>query len=85
VALVTLLLYGRSGLQNARRGRGLHPWLSPIRRTSASARRANPPPTQGTFRRGDHVFWFLAIIAATAVAAWVVTRSLIVGAPKESP
>jgi hypothetical protein len=88
VVLVTLLLYGRSGLQIARRGRRLHPWLSPIRRTSATAARAharaNRAPAQETSRRGDRVFWFLAIVAATAVAAWVVTRALIVGAPKLS-
>jgi hypothetical protein len=84
VALVTLVLYGRSGLQIARRGRGLHPWLSPIRRTSAAAPRAKPPTAQGTSRRGDRVFWFLAIVAATGVAAWVVTRTLIVAAPKLS-
>jgi hypothetical protein len=84
VALVTLVLYGRSGMQIARRGRGLHPWLSPIRRTSAAAARANPSPAQGNSRWGDRVFWSLAIIAATAVAAWVVTRTLIVAAPKLS-
>jgi len=91
VALVTLVLYGRSGLQMARRGHGLPPWLSPfIRRTgpgpSATRGRtnANPSPSPGISRWGDRVFWVLAIIAATAVASWVVTRTLIVGAPKLS-
>ena len=92
VALVTLLLYGRSGMQIARRGRGLYPWLSPVRRTSAARAnaRANPVPTSssattpGVSWRGDRVFWFLAILAATAVAAWIVTRTLIVGVPKVS-
>src|SRR4051794_18648773 len=74
VALVTLLLYGRSGLQIARRGRGLglHPWLSPVRRTSSAATRAEArahasSAGPGSSRRGDRVFWFLAIVAATAV------------------
>ena len=84
VALVTLLLYGRSGLQVARRGRGLPPWLLPIRRTSPSATRSHAPAPAGASRWGDRTFWFLAIIAATAVAAWVVTRTLIVGAPRLS-
>ena len=90
VAVVVLVLYGRSGLQVARRGGGLPPWLSPVRRTAASAAQvraqarsrsttaAEPP------RRGDRLFWFLAIIAATAVGAWVVTRTLIVSAPRLS-
>jgi hypothetical protein len=99
VVLVTVLLYGRAGLQVARRGGGLPPWLLPVvRRTAPSAARTPPrsrsrsqpqpdPPAVGTAlsRRGDRVFWFLAIVAATAVAAWVVTRTLIVGAPKLSP
>jgi hypothetical protein len=92
VLLVTLVLYGRSGLQIARRGRGLGPWLSLARRVSAppSATRAraqarpSAPPARGSSRRGDRVFWFLAIVAAAAVAAWIVTRAMIVGAPKLS-
>ena len=87
MALVTLVLYGRSGLQIARRGRGLPPWLSPVRRTAPSAarRRAAERSTRGgTSRWGDRIFWFLAIIAATAVAAWIVTRTLIVAAPRPS-
>jgi len=91
LALVTLVLYGRSGLQVVRRGRGLPPWLLPVRRTAPSAAsRARSRPdapttaTSETSRWGDRYFWFLAIIAATAVAAWVVTRTLIVGAPRPS-
>ena len=95
VALVTFVLYGRSGLQMARRGRGLPPWLLPVRRISptAAARaraqaqaRAEATAAAGTgaSRGGDRVFWFLAIVAAAAVAAWIVTRALIVGAPRLS-
>jgi hypothetical protein len=88
VALVVLVLYGRSGLQVARRGGGLPPWLSPVRRTAASAARSRTHArSQATATaespwRGDRLFWFLAIIAATGVGAWVVTRTLIVSAPK---
>jgi hypothetical protein len=32
----------------------------------------------------DRWFWALTLIAATAVAAWVVTRLLILGAPGAS-
>jgi len=91
VALVVVMPYGRSGLQVARRGGGLPPWLLPIRRTAASAASAARDRTQAQSQaadtaespwRGDRLFWFLAIIAATGVGAWVVTRTLIVSAPK---
>jgi hypothetical protein len=85
LAVVVLVLYGRSGLQVARRGGGLPWWLSPVRRTRASAirgRRPTPSPAITTSWRRDRLFWFLAIIAATAVGAWIVTRTLIVAAPK---
>jgi hypothetical protein len=90
VALVMLVLYGRSGLQVVRRGGGLPPWLSPVRRTAASAarvrtqERSQRAAAAESPRRGDRdrLFWFLAIVAATGVGAWVVTRTLIVSAPK---
>jgi hypothetical protein len=92
LAVVVLVLYGRSGLQVARRGGGLPPWLSPVRRTAASAARARAQAEARTQtqkgvgaespRRGDRLFWFLAIVAATAVGAWVVTRTFIVSAPR---
>jgi hypothetical protein len=86
VALVVVVLYGRSGLQVARRGGGLPPWLSPVRRTSAARSRTQARSQAAAAAespwRGDRLFWFLAIIAATGVGAWVVTRTLIVSAPK---
>jgi hypothetical protein len=97
VLLVTLVLYGRSGLQIARHGRGLGPWLSLARRAStppasrsrgqaqSQARPVVPPERKWDSLRRDRVFWFLAIVAASAVAAWIVTRATIVGAPKLSP
>jgi hypothetical protein len=90
VALITLVLYGRAGLQVARRRGGLPPWLMPVVRRTAPASRGHEPSQPATAlgtaasRRRDRLFWFLAIIAATAVAAWVITRTLIVGAPKPS-
>jgi hypothetical protein len=84
MALVFLVLYGRTGLQVARRGGGLPPWLSPV------IRRPAPPGTRpqaqapAPWRGGDRQFWFLVIVAATAVAAWVVTRTLIVLGPHAS-
>jgi hypothetical protein len=95
VLLVTLVLYGRSGLQIARHGRGLGPWLSLARRASTppasrsrergQARPGVPPERRKDSLRRDRVFWFLAIVAASAVAAWIVTRATIVGGPKLSP
>jgi hypothetical protein len=88
VALVVLVLYGRSGLQVVRRGGGLPPWLSPVRRTAATAAqvraqaRARSSAGGESPRRADRLFWFLAIVAATGVGAWVVTRTLIVSAPR---
>ena len=86
LALVVAVLYGRSGLQVARRGGGLPPWLSPVRRTAAARGRTQARSQASAAAespwRGDRLFWFLAIIAATGVGAWVVTRTLIVSAPK---
>ncbi len=81
VAVVTLLLYGRSGLLMHRRFQALRPWLGP-------ARREPPRPTPA--RRGagvgwgDRVFWALALTAAAAVAAWIATRMIIL-APSSPP
>jgi len=94
LVVVALVLYGRSGLQVVRRGQGLPPWLLPVRRTAPSATRANTrahtntnanaTPAAGSSLRGDRVFWFLAILAATAIAAWIVPRTLIVSSPQTS-
>ena len=83
VAVVTLLLYGRSGLRMHRQFQALRPWLGP-------ARREPPRPTPA--RRGvgakaglgDRLFWALALTAAAAVAAWVATRMIIL-APSSPP
>jgi hypothetical protein len=91
VALVTLVLYGRTGLQVARRRGGLPGWLMPVVRRTSPPGRPGPAPAppatalgMAAARRRDRLFWFLAIVAAAAVAAWIVTRTLIVAAPKPS-
>ena len=87
VAVVTLLLYGRSGLMMHRRFQVLRPWLSPARREPL---RPSPiPARQGVgvgprLGLGDRVFWALALTAAAAVAAWIATRMTIL-APSSPP
>ena len=76
VAVVTLLLYGRSGLLMHRRFQALRPWLGP-------ARREPPKPTPSRRGRGvgvvpgDRLFWAMALTAAAAAAAWIATRMTI--------
>ncbi len=88
IGLAVLVLYGRSGVSSNRYVRVLRPWLSPVRRPGYGPRR-DPGPTpepapsgskgngNGKWLRGDRLFWFLTIVAAAAVAAWVVTRVVI--------
>ena len=65
------------GTDGGHAGTGLGPAAAssgPDRRLTAARRRARPR----LFRLdGNRVFWFLTILAATAVAAWIVTRLLI--------
>jgi hypothetical protein len=88
IGLAVLVLYGRSGVGSNPYVRVLRPWLSPVRRPGYGPRRGpgatptpEPAPTgsngNGKWLRGDRLFWFLTIVAAAAVAAWVVTRILI--------
>jgi len=80
LALVVLALYGRSGLRDTRHARFLRPWRS-VRRPPPSS---TPGRVPGVSKPGDRAFWVLAITAATAVAAWIVTRMMIVGGPGPS-
>ena len=65
-------------------GRRLGPfasrWLSPTPRYSESARAATPdaPPS----RFGDRVYLLLVVMAATAVATWIIARVAIVYGPR---
>lgn len=81
IAVVALIMYGRSGVLPGRHLRALQPWLSVARR--GTGRPPNAAEADAKAKRsskwGDRVFWFLAITAATAVAAWIVTRTMIVG------
>ncbi|MFI5454680.1 MAG: hypothetical protein ACHRXM_04445 [Isosphaerales bacterium] len=97
LALLVLVLYGRSGVLKSRRFQSIWPWISPQRRTAGQSGRLRAPaptrprsttapasPTPGIRGRakpfllqGNRLFWFLTILAATAVAALVITRVMI--------
>jgi hypothetical protein len=95
VAVVVLILYGRSGVVKSRQFQTIWPWISPLRRKpgrpggsgpnlirSAVAATKNASGNSARVRlpallRGNRLYWFLTILAATAVAAWVVTRVMI--------
>lgn len=74
IAVVALVLYGRSGVLRSPVARAFWPWPMP------PARRPGPAPAApgSAWRLNDRTFWFLTVIAASAVAAWIVTRTLIV-------
>jgi hypothetical protein len=89
VAAVVLVLYGRTGVVKSRQFQTILPWISPFKRPrgtmnsrrahSASATSAAMLPRPKPFvLRGNRLFWFLTILAATAVAAWIATRVIIV-------
>ena len=93
VAAVVLVLYGRSGVLKSRQFQTIWPWISPQRRTGkparsmpasrteaiASAERLRPRrrKTLPFFLRGNRLYWFLTILAATAVATVIVGRMMI--------
>ncbi len=84
VAAVVLVLYGRTGVIRGRRFQSIWPWIAPVRRKTgredvgASPSPASAAPAPRRLRLdGNRLFWFLTIVAATAVASLIVTRSLI--------
>jgi len=94
LAVLVLVLYGRSGVLKSRQVQTILPWISPQRRTrrSAAPRVAAAPRSRSTgsatspgprgratpfLLKGNRLFWFLTILAATAVAAVVITRVMI--------
>jgi len=94
VAMVVLVLYGRSGVLKSRRFQVIRPWITPVRRPPAGRGVGSPSTSRsraagaGTstlpvgrsryfILQGNRLFWFLTILAATAVAAWIITRLLI--------
>ena len=82
VAVVVLVLYGRSGVLKSRQFQTIWPG-SPPRGGRRPGRAASPARSKADVRRGaacvqpflrgNRLFWFLTILAATAVAAWIVT------------
>ncbi len=97
LAVVVLVLYGRSGVLKSRQFQTIWPWISPQRRASQSARFiavCAASRTQATasrtadyvrqrerqlpfFLQGNRLYWFLTILAATAVASIIVGRMII--------
>ena len=86
VLAVALVFFGRSGLPLPRSLRLLRPLLTLVRSEAAPTTRPStadlPSEPQVRSRRpapaavwvSDRWFWFLTILAATAVASWVITR-----------
>jgi len=97
LAVLVLVLYGRSGVVKSRQFQTIWPWIAPVRRTPrrpgglgapavgsdrttpfpASSSSGVPPGSQRFRLEGNRLFWFLTILAATAVAAWIITRLLV--------
>jgi hypothetical protein len=89
IGMVVLVLYGRSGVLKSQRAQTILPWLSPRRRgpTRKRSSREVPPVSSvaaarsrirgASLLRGNRLFWFLTVLTATAVGAWIVTRTLI--------
>lgn len=84
VGVVALILYGRGGLQHTRHVRTVWSWMIP-RRTMRAAARPVPQPRSflalASWTRGERLYWALVVVATVAVAAWIITRTLIVSAP----
>jgi hypothetical protein len=86
IATVVLVLYGRSGVLKSKEFQTIRPWIMPVRRASASGRTGRSASGAATatkkrprlfILRGNRLFWFVTALAATAVAAIIVTRALI--------
>jgi len=84
IGMVVLVLYGRSGVLQTRQARTILPWISPVRRNSPGRASATTTTARGRPRipgaflvRGGRWYWLLTILAATAVAALIIGRTLI--------
>ncbi len=91
IGAVFLVLYGRSGVLKNPHAKSILPWLSPIRR-SPVRRVPQGFPTAGVsgqaskipgafLTRGNRFYWFVTILAATAVAALIIAKALILKGP----
>jgi hypothetical protein len=92
VAAVVLVLYGRTNVIRSRRFQAIWPWIAPVRRKPGQAgmtgREGGGPlpdaPAAASSTRprllqleGNRLFWFLTILAATAVASLIIGRALV--------
>ncbi len=93
LAVVVVVLYGRSGVLKSRQFQTIWPWVSPQRRVirSPGSPRTASQPRAGMaagspyaarkakyfLLQGNRLYWFLTILAATAVAAVIVGRMMI--------
>jgi hypothetical protein len=93
VALVLLVLYGRTGavVMRSKSFERVRPWLSPVRRVPArapgqAARFEGRSQAKWPWRLdGNRLFWVLTILAAVAVAAWIATRVIIASGSAAAP
>ncbi len=80
---LVLALYGRTGLIRSRRFQTIWPWIAPVRRKPLGRSVSAPAPPEPAEKpgpwifEGNRLFWFLTILAATAVATSIVTRALV--------
>ena len=84
IGMVVLVLYGRSGVLQTRQAKTILPWISPVRRNTPGRASASATTARGRSRipgaflvRGGRWYWLLTILAATAVAALIIGRTLI--------
>ena len=95
IGAVFLVLYGRSGVLKNPHAKSILPWLSPIRRGPVrrvpqgfptAGMSARPARIPGAFlARGNRFYWFVTILAASAVAALIIAKALILKGPAASP
>jgi hypothetical protein len=92
IGMVVVVLYGRTGVLKSRQAKTIMPWLSPVRRPAARRAATGSPAASAPGRpsripgafltRGNRFYWFVTILAATAVAALIIARTLILkGSP----
>lgn len=93
IGMVVVALYGRSGVLKSRSAQTIMPWISPRRRAAGDRRGGTASTASQTAERagrrprsripgaslvgGDRLLLFFTILTATAIAAWIVTRTWI--------
>jgi hypothetical protein len=81
VAVVAFVAYGRLGLPRHPIFRLLMPWTPAPRNQAAPAEKPSRRPAW----MSDRWFIFLMVMAATALAAWIVTRMTVMAPGLASP